>query len=200
MTRFMVSLVAMVFVVGAFASRAWAGKAFGVEKFESSIMSNVEGAGGGVPDLQAGSHPYAMTTTMVFNHVVTGIEEERIRVRTFGDPKDIEVESAPGGDRGSPSDRREMHRGAARESRRIDRLPKCRRGRGLLRLPRRHRNSRRTGLQHGASGGRAGRAGLQCGGDRVDHARRRQGAHRLTTACRRTSPASPMNTRSTASN
>ena len=49
-------------------------------------MSNAEGA----LATQAGSHPYALTTAIVFNHVVTAIEEPP-RVRTYGDPKDIEV-------------------------------------------------------------------------------------------------------------
>jgi hypothetical protein len=74
------------------ASPAWAGETFGVESFESKIVSNAEGAGGGIPDLQAGSHPYELTTAVTFNHVVTEIEEEEPpRVRTYGDPKDIEV-------------------------------------------------------------------------------------------------------------
>ena len=71
----------------ALASPAWAGETFGVESFETSIVSNAEGA----LATQAGSHPYAMTTAIVFNHVVTAIEEERVRVRAYGDPKDIEV-------------------------------------------------------------------------------------------------------------
>jgi hypothetical protein len=68
------------------ASPAWASEAFGVESFASSIASNAEGA----PAVQAGSHPYAITTAIVFNHVVTEVEEEEPpRVRTYGDPKDI---------------------------------------------------------------------------------------------------------------
>jgi hypothetical protein len=71
-----------------FASPAWAGETFGVESFESKIVSNAEGA----PATEAGSHPYAITTAITFNHVVTPIEEEEPpRVRTYGDPKDIEV-------------------------------------------------------------------------------------------------------------
>jgi hypothetical protein len=74
------------------ASPARASEAFGVEAFESKIVSNEAGAGGGVPDLQAGSHPYALTTAIVFNHVVTKEEKGKPpRVRTYGDPKDIEV-------------------------------------------------------------------------------------------------------------
>jgi hypothetical protein len=76
----------------ALSSTALADEAFGVKSFASSITSNAGGAGGGVPDLQAGSHPYAITTAITFNHVVTEVEEEEPpRVRTYGDPKDIEV-------------------------------------------------------------------------------------------------------------
>ncbi len=71
-------------------SSAWADETFGVKSFASSIVSNAGGAGGGAPDLQAGSHPYALTTSIVFNHVVTAMEKP-LRVRTYGDPKDIEV-------------------------------------------------------------------------------------------------------------
>jgi hypothetical protein len=75
----------------ALAGPAWASEtagveSFGVESFASSIASNAEGA----PATQAGSHPYALTTSIVFNHVVTAPEEPP-RVRTYGDPKDIEV-------------------------------------------------------------------------------------------------------------
>ena len=69
----------------ALASPAWASEIFGVETFESSIVNQ-----GGLPATQAGSHPYALTTSIVFNHVVTAVEEPP-RVRTYGDPKDIEV-------------------------------------------------------------------------------------------------------------
>jgi len=69
-----------------FASPAWASEAFGVESFASSIASNAEDNAAG----QAGSHPYALTTAIVFDHVVTAMEEPP-RVRTYGDPKDIEV-------------------------------------------------------------------------------------------------------------
>jgi hypothetical protein len=85
-------LTASLATVMAFAlvSSAWADETFGVESFASSIVSKAGGAGGGVPDLQAGSHPYALTTAIEFNHVVTAIEKP-LRVRTYGDPKDIEV-------------------------------------------------------------------------------------------------------------
>ena len=70
----------------ALASPALASETFGVERFESSIASNAEGT----LATQAGSHPYVLTTAIVFNHVVTAMEEPP-RVRTYGDPKDIEV-------------------------------------------------------------------------------------------------------------
>jgi hypothetical protein len=71
----------------ALASPVWASEVFGVENFQSSIVSNAEGT----PAIQAGSHPYALTTAIVFNHVVTGEVEGHVRVRTYGDPKDIAV-------------------------------------------------------------------------------------------------------------
>jgi hypothetical protein len=73
-------------VILAHATPALASETFGVEAFESKIVSNAEGA----LATQAGSHPYALTTAIVFNHVVTAVEEPP-RVRTYGDPKDIEV-------------------------------------------------------------------------------------------------------------
>jgi hypothetical protein len=82
----MVSLtLAMVLVI---TSPAFADEAFGVESFASSITSDE----GGGPAIQAATHPDAITTSIVFNHVVTEHEEEEPpRVRTYGDPKDIEV-------------------------------------------------------------------------------------------------------------
>jgi hypothetical protein len=82
-------LVVGLLVVGialALAGPAWASETFGVESFASSIVSNEAG----MPATQAGSHPYAITTSIVFNHAVTAVEEPP-RVRTYGDPKDIEV-------------------------------------------------------------------------------------------------------------
>jgi len=70
------------------ATPARAAETFGVEAFGTSITSDAEGA----LATQAGSHPYALTTAIMFNHVVTAIKEgEPPRVRTYGDPKDIEV-------------------------------------------------------------------------------------------------------------
>jgi hypothetical protein len=88
MSRLATSLVIFGVLALGFASPAWAGETFGVESFASSIASNPEGT----LATQAGSHPYALTTSIVFNHVVTAIEAgEPPRVRTYGDPRDIEV-------------------------------------------------------------------------------------------------------------
>jgi len=84
----LVFLPILILLLLAHVSPAWAGETFGVESFYNSISSNAEG----VLATQAGSHPYAITTAIVFNHVVTASEAgEPPRVRTFGDPKDIEV-------------------------------------------------------------------------------------------------------------
>jgi hypothetical protein len=72
-------------------SPALADEAFGIESFASSIVSNE-----GTPATPAGSHPDAVTTSIAFNHVVTGEEEGHLRVRTYGDPRDIEVNLPPG--------------------------------------------------------------------------------------------------------
>jgi hypothetical protein len=73
-------------VVCVLASPAWASETFGVESLDSSIVSDAEG----LPATQAGSHPYAITTAITFNHVVTTTGEPP-RVSTYGDPKDIEI-------------------------------------------------------------------------------------------------------------
>lgn len=69
----------------AFASPVWASEAFNVEAFENSIVNEQ-----GQPVTQAGAHPYAMTTKIVFNrHEVEKFGE--IRFAPEGDPKNIEV-------------------------------------------------------------------------------------------------------------
>jgi hypothetical protein len=71
----------------ALTSPAFADEVFGVESFASSITGDEGG-----PTIQAGTHPDAITTSIVFNHIVTEHEEEKPpRVRTYGDPKDIEI-------------------------------------------------------------------------------------------------------------
>jgi hypothetical protein len=85
---------------------AHAAETFGIKAFSSSIASNSEGEGGRVPDLQAGSHPYALTTTVVFNHEVTEekesfkenlneeevpLKEPDISAHIDGNPRDLAV-------------------------------------------------------------------------------------------------------------
>ncbi len=60
-----------------------ASASFGVETFETAALSQE-----GLPATQAGSHPFAMTTTIVFTHHETGVEEI---VLPDGDPKSLEV-------------------------------------------------------------------------------------------------------------
>jgi hypothetical protein len=62
--------------------------AFGIERFENAIVASQ----GGPPATQAGSHPYAMTTTIVFNHH----ETEESGPLPDGDAKNIEVNLPPG--------------------------------------------------------------------------------------------------------
>jgi hypothetical protein len=64
----------------AMASPAWA--SFGIETFKASVVDRE-----GSPATQAGSHPYAMTTTIVFNH--HAVEENDIA--PDGNPKNIAV-------------------------------------------------------------------------------------------------------------
>jgi hypothetical protein len=82
LTALLVSVMAF-----ALADPVWASETFGAESFASSIVSNEAGT----PATQAGSHPYALTTKLIFNHLVTGEEEGHLRVRTYGDPKNIKV-------------------------------------------------------------------------------------------------------------
>jgi hypothetical protein len=62
---------------------------FGFYNFESSLS----GAEGGSPAVQAGSHPYAMTTTIMFNHelIIEEPEEGFAENKIYGDPKNMEV-------------------------------------------------------------------------------------------------------------
>ena len=86
----------------ALATPAHATELFGIESFSSSIASNPEGA----LATQAGSHPYALTTTILFNHEVTGekesfkenlneeevpLGEPNVSTRIGGNPRDLEV-------------------------------------------------------------------------------------------------------------
>ena len=84
----------------ALASPAWAGETFGVASFESSLTSDVKGAP------RASSHPYALTTTVMFDHQVTGEEEDfeengkgievplgepEVFAHIYGNPRDLEA-------------------------------------------------------------------------------------------------------------
>jgi hypothetical protein len=85
-------ILAVAAAFAAFTSPAWA--AFGIEGFENSITMNEAGS----LATQAGSHPYAMTTTMVFEHHQATPEQELggLHVVPNGDPKNIEVNLPPG--------------------------------------------------------------------------------------------------------
>jgi hypothetical protein len=93
-------LVVLVMLV--FATPAQATETFGIKTFESTIASNPEGA----LATRAGSHPYALTTTVIFNHEVTAekesfkenlneeevpLEEPDVSTRIYGNPKHLEV-------------------------------------------------------------------------------------------------------------
>ena len=88
--------------LGIAATPAQATETFGIKSFESSIASNAEGA----VATQAGSHPYALTTTVFFNHEVTeekesfdeNLNEEQVPsgepkvfAHIYGNPKHLEV-------------------------------------------------------------------------------------------------------------
>ena len=95
-------IIASLLATLAFATPARASETFGVETFETSIASNAEGA----PATQAGSHPYALTTTVFFNHEVTAekesfrenlgeeeipLGEPDVSTHIDGSPRDLEV-------------------------------------------------------------------------------------------------------------
>lgn len=69
--------------VGALPAVASAAGGFGVESFENVIQAT----SGGALATQAGSHPYQMTTSIVFNHQGEGVEAEPIG----GSVKNVEV-------------------------------------------------------------------------------------------------------------
>jgi hypothetical protein len=81
-----------------------AGGVFGVERFSNVLVDEAE-----APVMGAGAHPYAMTTTIVFNHRVLeeevrqpGEEPLPTKVETYGDPRNVET-SLPGGVIADPS-------------------------------------------------------------------------------------------------
>jgi hypothetical protein len=93
-------LVVLVMLV--FATPARATETFGIKTFENTITSNEAGA----LATQAASHPYALSTTIVFSHEVTAekesfrenlneeevpLEEPDVSTRIYGNPKHLEV-------------------------------------------------------------------------------------------------------------
>ena len=84
------AVVALIAV--AFVSPARASEQFGIEKLENVFTMDEMG----VPATQAGSHPYAMTTTIMFNHRVLSEEGEVTNVSIGGDPKDLEADLPAG--------------------------------------------------------------------------------------------------------
>jgi hypothetical protein len=90
----LLGLLVWVVLIGVCAPGAWASeKVFGVESFTNTLTLQ----GGGEASV-AGSHPYALTSTLTFNHKV--LEEEYFpelkeslptRVKVYGEPKNVEV-------------------------------------------------------------------------------------------------------------
>ena len=84
-----VALALVVGMMGVSAASARASETFGIETFENSIVTQE-----GLPAAQAGSHPYAMTTTIVFDHHYSEEYKEGEGGNgelPDGDPKNIEV-------------------------------------------------------------------------------------------------------------
>jgi hypothetical protein len=82
-------LALVIGIVGVSAASARASETFGIETFENSILNQE-----GLPAAQAGSHPYAMTTTIVFNHHYNEEYKDRNGGNgelPDGDPKSLEV-------------------------------------------------------------------------------------------------------------
>lgn len=82
-------------------SSARAAEAFGVEAFDTAIETQ-----GHAPATQAGSHPYALTTTIMFNYKVSreeeeteenvqgeevSLEEPKVYARIYGNPKRLQL-------------------------------------------------------------------------------------------------------------
>jgi hypothetical protein len=82
--------MALLTALGGFAWIQPARASFGIESFENSITAN----SGGTLATQAGSHPYALTTTIVFDHRPPTEAEENLGFVgevPNGDPKNVEV-------------------------------------------------------------------------------------------------------------
>ncbi|HWX44073.1 MAG TPA: hypothetical protein VNY52_01990 [Solirubrobacteraceae bacterium] len=83
--------MALITSAGALGSANRAGADVGIESFASAVTADAAGA----PAVQAGSHPYALTTSIVFDHHAVEEFGEK-RFVPDGDPKDIEVNLPPG--------------------------------------------------------------------------------------------------------
>jgi hypothetical protein len=81
-----IALTAAIAIAIALASSASASEPFGVELLANPIVNQ-----DGSPATQAGGHPFAMTTTVMFNHRVLEEEEGITIVSVAGDPKSVEV-------------------------------------------------------------------------------------------------------------
>ncbi len=83
MRRTLLACVTIAVLIGLVsAGSAWADEGFGIERFENTIVASEKGE----PATGAGSHPYSMTTTLVFaNHETEGL------VVPDGSPKTVEV-------------------------------------------------------------------------------------------------------------
>jgi hypothetical protein len=86
----LIAVLAMTVSIGAVSAEpAWASEPFGIEAFENTITTE-----GGEPVIQAGSHPYAMATTVVFNNHKPTAAEEREGFENAvpdGNPKEVQV-------------------------------------------------------------------------------------------------------------
>ena len=86
-----VGAATMTLAAFAAASPACASVPFGIESFETPILAGETGP----PATQAGSHPYSMTTTITFNHIVLH-EAPPVEVEAGGNPKNVEVKLPQG--------------------------------------------------------------------------------------------------------
>lgn len=78
-------VIALVAVMGT--TPAWASSGFGVETFENTLTSDASGA----LATQAGSHPYAMTTSIELKHYEVLKEHKEQKFPEGGDLKSVEV-------------------------------------------------------------------------------------------------------------
>jgi hypothetical protein len=64
---------------------------FGIERFAISARNE-----NGTPDVQAGSHPYSLTTTLVLNHPCSVVEGRRVVCIPESELKDVRLQLPPG--------------------------------------------------------------------------------------------------------